>query len=89
MLKYMPKSCMIAIVEVGEDYTDRLITIKTDHCSIEEAQQIARDAGYQVITDLCTIVHTIDGIHIIVAVEPERGEKKNEIQVQRTCQKQA
>ena len=76
MLKYMPKSYMIAIVEVGNDYTERLITIKTDHCSMEEAQQIARDAGYQVITDLCTIVHTIDGIHIIVAVEPERRESE-------------
>ncbi len=61
----------VAIVEVGEDYTDRLITIKTDHCSLEEAQQIAKDAGYQVITDLCTIVHTIGEIHIIVAVEPQ------------------
>lgn len=71
MLKYMPKSYMIAIVEVGNDYTERLITIKADHCSMEEAQQIARDAGYQVITDLCTIVHTIDGIHSIVAVEPK------------------
>ena len=60
----------VAIVEIGEDYTDRLITIKTDHCSLEEAQQIAKDAGYQVITDLCTIVHTINEIHIIVAVEP-------------------
>ena len=78
MLKYMPKSCMIAIVEVGNDYTERLITIKADHCSIEEAQQIARDAGYQVITELCTIVHTIDGIHIIVAVEPERKEEECE-----------
>jgi len=77
MLKYIPKPYMIAIVEVGEDYTDRLITIKADHCSLEEAQQIAKDAGYQVITDLCTIVHTIDEIHVIVAVEPE-GEREEE-----------
>lgn len=76
MLKYMPKPYMIAIVEVGEDYTDRLVTIKADHCSLEEAQKIAKDAGYQVITDLCTIVHTIDGIHIIVAVEPEGGKEE-------------
>ena len=62
---------VIAIVEIGEDYTDRLITIKADRCSMEEAQQMARDAGYQVIADLCTIVHTIDEVHIIVAVEPE------------------
>ena len=76
MLKYIPKPYMIAIVEVGEDYTDRLITIKADHCSLEEAQEIAKDAGYQVITDLCTIVHTIDSIHIIVAVEPEGGKEE-------------
>lgn len=71
MLKYIPQLYTIAIVEVGEDYTDRLVSIKADHCSLEEAQQIAKDAGYQVIPDLCTIVHTIDGTHIIVAVEPE------------------
>jgi hypothetical protein len=71
LIMKMLKSCMIAIVEVGNDYTERLITIKADHCSLEEAQQIARDAGYQVITDLCTIVHTINGVHIIVAVEPK------------------
>lgn len=62
---------VIAIVEIGEDYTDRLITIKTDHCTMEEAQQIARGAGYQVIEDLCATVDTIDGIYIVVAVEPE------------------
>ena len=62
----------VAIVEVGNDYTERLITIKADRCSLEEAQQIARDAGYQVITELCDIVHTIDEIHVIVAVEPTK-----------------
>lgn len=67
---------VIAIVEVGEDYTERLITIKADRCSLEEAQRIAKQAGYQVITDLCTIVHTIDGVHIIVAVEPEGGKEE-------------
>jgi len=77
MLKYIPQLYTIAIVEVGEDYTDRLVSIKADRCSMEEAQQIAKDAGYQMITDLCTIVHTIDGIHIIVAVEPE-GEREEE-----------
>lgn len=65
------KKRVIAIVEAGEDYTDRLITIKASDCSLEEAQQIAREAGYQVIEDLCAIVDTIDEIHIIVAVEPE------------------
>ena len=66
---------VIAIVEIGEDYTDRLITIRTNHCSMEEAQQIAREAGYQIIDELCAIVDTTDEIHIIVAVEPE-GEKE-------------
>ena len=60
----------VAIVEVGEDYTDKLITIKTDRCSLEEAKKEANDAGYQVIDELCDIVHTIDEIHVIVAVEP-------------------
>ena len=72
MLKYIPKPYMIAIVEVGEDYTDRLITIKADHCSLEEAKKEANDAGYQVIDELCDIVHTIDEIHVIVAVEPTK-----------------
>ena len=67
----------VAIVEVGEDYTDRLRTIEVENCTMEEAQQIARYLGHQVITDLCTIVHTIDGVHIIVAVEPE-GEREEE-----------
>jgi hypothetical protein len=62
---------MIAIVEVGEDYTERLITIKADRCSLEEAQQIARDAGYQVITDLCSVVPTTYEVQITVAVEPK------------------
>jgi hypothetical protein len=61
---------MIAIVEVGEDYTDRLITIKADRCSLEEAQQIAKDAGYQVIADLCSVVPTTYEVQITVAVEP-------------------
>jgi len=61
----------IAIVEIGEDYTDRLISIKTDRCSMEEAQQIAKDAGYQVIPELCAVVPTIHEVHVIVAVEPE------------------
>ena len=71
MLKYMPKLYMIAIVEVGEDYTERLITIKANDCSLEEAQQIAKDAGYQIIPELCAVVPTTHEVHIIVAVEPE------------------
>lgn len=73
-MKYMPKPYMIAIVEVGEDYTDKLLTIKANRCSLEEAKKETRDAGYQVIDELCDIVHTIDEIHIIVAVEPEGEE---------------
>ena len=71
MLKYAPTVYTIAIVEVGEDYTERLITIETDRCSMEEAQQIAKDAGYRVIPELCAVVPTIHEVHVIVAVEPE------------------
>jgi hypothetical protein len=71
-MKVMEKpNVVIAIVEVGDDYTDKLITIETDRCSLEEAQRIAKQAGYQVINELCDIVHTIDEIHVIVAVEPQ------------------
>lgn len=62
---------VIAIVEVGEDYTNRLITIRAFDCTMEEAQKIAKEAGYQLIDELCCIVDTTDEIHIIVAVEPE------------------
>ena len=75
-MKVTEKPIVVAIVEAGEDYTDLLHTIKVNHCSMEEAQKTARDLGYQVIDDLCTIVHTIDEIHIIVAVEPEGEEEK-------------
>jgi len=67
---------MIAMVEVGEDYTDRLITIKSNNpCSMEEAQKDARDAGYQVIAELCSIVPTMHEVQITIAVEPEGGKK--------------
>jgi hypothetical protein len=62
---------MIAIVEVGEDYTERLVTIKADRCSLEEAKKEAKDAGYRVIDECCHVVPTIYEVHIIVAVEPE------------------
>ena len=61
----------IAIVEIGEDYTDRLISIKTDRCTLEEAKKEAREAGYQVIDECCHVVHTAHEVHVIVAVEPE------------------
>jgi len=35
----------LAIVEVGEDYTDRLRTMEVENCSMVQAQQIARDLG--------------------------------------------
>jgi len=62
---------VIAIVEVGEDYTDRLITIKAKDCSLEEAQRMAKEAGYQVIPELCAVVPTTHEVQITVAVEPE------------------
>ena len=62
---------VVAIVEVGNDYTDRLRTIEVENCTMEEAQQIAKYLGHQIITELCTVVHTIDGVHIIVTVEPQ------------------
>jgi hypothetical protein len=62
---------VIAIVEIGEDYTDRLITIKANRCSLEEAKKEARDAGYRVIDECCQVVPTTHEVHIIVAVEPE------------------
>jgi hypothetical protein len=72
----MTERYTVAVVEVGEDYTERLQSIEVDHCSLDQAQQIARDLGYRVIPECCTIVHTIDDTHIIVAVEPkEEGEQ--------------
>ncbi len=61
----------VNVIEVGEDYTDRLITIKTDRCSLEEAKKEARDAGYQVIDECCYVVPTNHEVYITVAVEPK------------------
>ena len=60
----------IMIEEVGEYYIDRLMTIKTDRCSLEEAKKEAREAGYQVIDECCHVVPTTHEVHVIVAVEP-------------------
>ena len=69
---------VIAIVEVGEDYIDQLITIKTDRCSLEEAKKEARDAGYRVIDEYCHVVPTTHEVQIIVAVEPRiKGEGRD------------
>ena len=62
----------VAVVEVGESYTDRLRTIEVENCSMAQAQQIARDLGYQVMADYCTIVQTTDDTHIIVTVAPKK-----------------
>ncbi len=70
------KECIIALVEVGEYYVGRIVTTRTERCTMEEAQQIARGAGYQVINDLCTIVPATHEVHIVVAVEPEEEEVK-------------
>ena len=65
------KEYLIAIVEVGDRYVTRLVTTKTNHCTMQEAQQIARSAGYQVINDLCYMVPVEHEVHIVVAVEEE------------------
>ncbi len=69
------KECIIALVEVGDRYITRLVTTKAEQCSMKEAQQIARDAGYQVIEDLCYIVPVAHEVHVVVAVEPEEEVK--------------
>jgi hypothetical protein len=61
----------VDIIEVGEYYTDKLITIKANCCSMEEAKKDTRDTGYQVIDELCNIVSTNHEIRITVAVEPK------------------
>ena len=65
------KKYMIALVEVGDRYVTRLVTTKADHCTMKEAQQIARGAGYQVINDLCYMVPVEHEVHIVIAVEEE------------------
>ena len=66
------KCTLVDIVEVGKDYTERLITIRTsEHCTVKDAQNIAKDAGYQVIDDIYTTVDTMHEVQITVAVEPE------------------
>jgi len=67
----MMKEYLIAIVEVGERYVTRAVTTKAKQCSMKEAQKIAKDAGYQVIEDLCYIVPITNEVHIVVAVEAD------------------
>lgn len=68
----------VAVVEVGQDYTDRLRTIEVENCSMAQAQQVARDMGYQVIVEHCAIVHTTDETHLIVTVAPDGEEEEAE-----------
>jgi hypothetical protein len=65
------KEYLIAIVEVGDRYVTRAVSTRTDSCTMKEAQQIARGAGYQVIEDLCYIVPITNEVHIVVAVEAD------------------
>ena len=61
----------VDIIEVGEDYTERLITTKTNSCSMEEAKKDTRDAGYQVIGELCNMVPPLHEVRLTIAVEPK------------------
>ena len=61
---------LILIEEIGDYYIDTLMIIKTNNCALEEAKKEARNAGYQVIDNLCTIIDTMHEVHVIVAVEP-------------------
>jgi hypothetical protein len=61
----------VDVVEIGETYTERLLTIKTKSCSMEEAKKDVRDAGYQVLDELCNVVPTTHEVRITIAVEPE------------------
>lgn len=65
------KEYIIAIVEVGDRYITRVVSTRAKQCSMKEAQQIAKDAGYQVIEDLCYIVPTTGEVHIVIAVEAD------------------
>jgi hypothetical protein len=67
----MMKEYLIAIVEVGERYVTRAVSTRAKQCSMKEAQKIARDAGYQVIDNLCYIVPTTHEVHIVIAVEAD------------------
>ena len=71
-LKYAPIVYSIAIVEVGDYYTEKVFSAKSrSRCTLEEAKREAKDAGYRVIDDLCTVVPTTYEVQITVAVEPE------------------
>ena len=71
MLKYAPIVYAIAFMEVGDYYTKIVFAARSrSRCTLEEAKKEAKDAGYQVIDDLCTVVPTTYEVEITVAVEP-------------------
>ena len=65
------KEYLIAIVEVGDRFVTRAVSTRAEHCTMKEAQQIARGAGYQVIPELCYMVPVEHEVHIVIAVEEE------------------
>jgi len=71
-LKYAPTVYTIAFMEVGDYYTKIVFAARSrTRCTLEEAKKEAKDAGYQVIEDLCTVVPTTYEVEITIAVEPE------------------
>ena len=71
MLKYAPTVYTISFVEIGDYYTETVFAVRSrTRCTLEEAKKEARDAGYQVIDELCTVVPTTYEVEITVAVEP-------------------
>lgn len=72
----MMKEYLIAIVEVGDRFITRSVSTRAKQCTMKEAQKIAKDAGYQVIDNLCYIVPTTHEVHVVVAVEPEEEVKE-------------
>lgn len=72
MLKYAPTVYTITIEEVGDYYTKIVFAARSrTRCTLEEAKKEAKEAGYQVIDDLCTVVPTTYEVEITIAVEPE------------------
>ena len=67
----MMKEYVIALVEVGDRYITRAVTTRAERCTMKEAQQIARSAGYQVIPELCYMIPVEHEVHIVIAVEEE------------------
>ena len=82
VLKYAPTVYTIAFVEVGDYYTETVFAARSRKpCTLEEAIKEAKDAGYQVIEDLCTVVPTAYEVEITIAVEPEYIYKKGRLYI--------